>query len=99
MDSGQVGSLKLEISDAPPKGFWGLVDGTDQLADGASDAATRECRQKAQEAFSTMIMAIGIPQLYLVTSCEQPMEVWDNLCSHFECETLTNKLFNIFGRK
>ena len=77
------------------KGFWGLVDGTDQLADGASDAATREYefRQKAQKAFSTIIMAIGTPQLYLVTSCEQPKEVWDNLCNHFECETLANKLF------
>ena len=30
------------------KGLWGLVDGTDELAERASDAATREFRQKAQ---------------------------------------------------
>ena len=67
------------------KGFCGLVDGTNQLVNGASDAATREFRQKAQKAFYTIIMAIG-PQLYLVTSCEQSKEV-------FECETLVNNLF------
>ena len=75
------------------KGLWGLVDGTDEVAEGASDAATREFRQKAQKAFSTIIMAIGTPQLYLVTSCEEPKEAWDNLCGHFERETLANKLF------
>ena len=75
------------------KGLWGLVDGTDELAEGASDVATREFRQKAQKAFSTIIMAIGTPQLYLVTSCEEPKEAWGNLCGHFERETLANKLF------
>ena len=29
------------------KGLWGLVDGTDELDEGASDVATREFRQKA----------------------------------------------------
>ena len=53
------------------KGLWRLVDGTDELAEGASDVATREFRQEAQKAFSTIIMAIGTPQLYLVTSCEE----------------------------
>ena len=38
-------------------------------------------------------MAISTPQLYLVTSCDKPKQVWDNLCGHFECETLANKLF------
>ena len=75
------------------KGLWGLVDGTDELAEGASDVATREFRQKAQKAFSTIIMAIGTPQLYLVTPCEEPKEAWGNLCGHFERETLANKLF------
>ena len=32
-------------------------------------------------------------QLYLVTSCERPKEVWDTLQNHFEPEMLANKLF------
>lgn len=31
-------------------------------------------------------MAISTPQLYLVTTCEHPKDVWDTL--HFERETL-----------
>ena len=38
-------------------------------------------------------MAITTPQLYLVTSCEQPKDTWDTLRKHFERETLANKLF------
>ena len=38
-------------------------------------------------------MAITTPQLYLVTSCEQPKDTWDTLRKHFKRETLANKLF------
>ena len=38
-------------------------------------------------------MAVSTPQLYLVTSCKEPKELWDILRDHFECETLANKLF------
>lgn len=43
--------------------------------------------------FSTIVMAIGTPQLYLVTWYEQLKEVWDTLQNHFEHEALVNKLF------
>ena len=39
-----------------------------------------------------IVMAIS-PQLYLVTSCEEPKAVWDILKKHFERETLANKLY------
>ena len=39
------------------------------------------------------MLAINIPQLYLVTSYEQPKDAWDALRNHFERETLANKLF------
>ena len=49
--------------------------------------------KKSQRAFSTIALAISTPQLYLVTSCEQLKEAWDALRTHFERETLANKLF------
>ena len=75
------------------KGLWGHVDETDVLASGASEAVRTEFKQKAQRAFSTIVMAVSTPQLYLVTACNEPKEVWDKLSDHFECETLANKLF------
>ena len=41
------------------KGLWGYVDGSEKLVDGASDAVQSEFRQKAQRAFSTIVMAVG----------------------------------------
>ena len=38
-------------------------------------------------------MATSTPKLYLMTSCEQPKDVWDVLRKHCERETLVNKLF------
>ena len=52
----------------------------------------RVCKE-VSKALSTIIMAISTPKLYLVTSCEQPKEVWDTLRKHYERETLANKLF------
>ena len=36
-------------------------------------------------------MAISTSQLYLVTSLEEPKNVWDALCDHYERDTLANK--------
>ena len=47
----------------------------------------------SQRAFSTIVMAIYMPQLYLVTSYDQPKDAWDALRNHFERETSANKLF------
>ena len=63
----------MEVPNAShAKGFWGHVDGTDELADDATDQVQREFRQKGQKAFSLIIMAISTPQLYVVTSCDKP---------------------------
>ena len=75
------------------KELWKYVDGLEVLAEGVSAEAQTTFRQKSQKALSTIIMAISTPKLYLVTSCEQPKDVWDTLCKHYECETLANKLF------
>ena len=75
------------------KGLWKYVDGSEVLAEDATDRARAEFREKLQKALSTIVMAITTPQLYLVTSCEQPKDTWDTLQKHFERETLANKLF------
>jgi len=75
------------------KGLWKYVDGTEVLAEDATDAVQRTFRDNSQKALSTIVMAISTPQLYLVTSCESPKDVWDTLRNHFERETLANKLF------
>ena len=73
-------------------GLWSLVDGSEVLADGASEAGVALFQSRLHKAFSTIILAIDSAQLYLVTSCEEPKQAWDALKNHFERETLANKL-------
>ena len=74
------------------KGLWGLVDGSETLTEDANAAAREEFQKKLQRTFSTIVLAIGASQLYLVTSCEQPRTVWEELRNHFERDALANKL-------
>ncbi len=42
----------------------------------SADAAARtDFQQKTQKAFSTIVMAVSVPQLYLITSTESPSDV------------------------
>ena len=75
------------------KGLWGVVDGSDVLADGANAQATTDYRKRTQKAFTSIVMAVGTSQLYLITSTESPRDAWDILRNHFERDTLANKLF------
>ena len=68
---------------------WKYVKGSEVLEEDATSEARTKFRQKSQKAISTIILVISTPKLYLVTSCEQPTDVWDTLRKH-ECETLTN---------
>ena len=74
------------------KGLWGLVDGS-VLPEDATERVRAKLRQRSQRAFSTIVMAISTPQLYLVTTCEELKDAWDILRNHFEREMLANKLF------
>ena len=74
------------------KGLWGLVDNTEVLRQGASAQQESEHLKRQQKTFSTIILAICLSQLYLITSHEKPKPAWDALCNHFERNTLANKL-------
>lgn len=75
------------------KGLWGYVDGSDVLPNAANEEERKAFTRRTQMAVSTIVMGISTAQLYLVTSCETPKEMWDALKSNFERETLANKLF------
>ena len=67
------------------KGLWKYVEGT-VFESGASDT-------EMQRAFSYLVMSIAPSQLYLITTCDSPQEAWKILTSHFDRNTLANKLF------
>ncbi len=75
------------------KGLWGIIDGTDVLEEGANAQAQSDHTKRSQKAFSSIVMAVGTSQLYLITSTESPVEAWETLRNHFERDTLANKLF------
>ena len=66
------------------KELWGMVDGSEALTEEATAAARAEFQKRSQKAFSTLVLAIGTSQLYLVTSGETPKNAWEALRSHFE---------------
>ena len=66
------------------KGLWGLVEGSEVLADDAMTTTQVLYRSRLQKAFSTTVLAIDSAQLYLITSSEEPKQAWDALRKHFE---------------
>lgn len=75
------------------KGLYGLVDGSEVLAEGANAHARAEYNKCSQKALTTIVMAVGTSHLYLITSAENPSAAWDALRNHYERDTLANKLF------
>ena len=65
------------------KGLWKYVDGSAALAE---DADERVCAEVPESRVYT-----AKPQVYRVTSCETPKDIWDALRRHFERDTLSNK--------
>ncbi len=69
------------------KGLWDVAEGTRRtLAADANAQATEEFNRQSQQTFSTIVMAVKPSQLYLITSCVEPKEAWDNLKRHFRAE-------------
>ncbi len=96
MDDRQAGQQELdnlEVSDeASTFGQRTFVDGTEVLAEDADADARTDFQRKTQKAFSTIVMAVSVRQLYLITSIENPSDAWAALKNQFERGTLANKL-------
>ena len=89
---GLPGSIRCDTTCCPRDSGNTLME-LKVLAEEAIHTTQRTFCDNSQKALSTIVMAISTPQLYLVTSCESPRDVWDTLRSHFEHGTLANKLF------
>ena len=75
------------------KDLWGFMDRTKPIP--TEDAAAEmkvDYRKRLQTAFSVIVLAITLSQLYLVTLCKQPREAWEALRNQLEQDTLANKL-------
>lgn len=74
------------------KDLWKFVDGTEKLKVEATPVEQNEHKAKAQKAFSTIVIAIKSSQLYLITSCKDPIDAWEKLKTQFERNSLSNKI-------
>ena len=68
------------------------MDGSETLTEDMTAQEQANYRKKSQKALSAIVMAVSPSQLYLITSCDSPKKAWDALRSHFERDTLANKL-------
>ncbi len=68
------------------------MEGLETIAEDASPQDRAAFGKKSQKALSTIVMVVSPSQLYLITCCDSPKEAWDALKSHFERDTLANKL-------
>ena len=75
------------------KGLRQMVMETDHLANDANATQRSEWERRREKAFAALVLNVSTCQLYLVTSCTTPKEVWDTLCAHFDRDTLANKLY------
>ena len=74
--------------------LYGHIDGTltRPASDGSSGAiATFEKAQKKTKAL--IVTSIKSDLIYLITECQTPKEIWDQLKQRFERDTIVNKLF------
>ena len=64
------------------RGLWDLVEETEALQEEATVQQIVDFNKRSQKAFSTMVMLIGLSQLYLVILCDCPIVAWRALRNH-----------------
>ena len=75
------------------KDLWEIVTGTDQLAEGATDAEQRKFRKKENFALASVCLSVATNLQIYVRSAKSAKEAWDNLEQHFEQKSLSRKIF------
>ena len=66
------------------KGLDGLINGCEKLAKGTNAQARIEHKEGVQKALTSIVMAVGTSQLYLITYMENQKDAWKALRNHFE---------------
>ena len=75
------------------KDLWEIVTGTDQLAEGATDAEQRRFRKRENLALALVCLSVATNLQIYVRSAKSEKEAWDNLEQHFEQKSLSRKIF------
>ena len=75
------------------EGLWGIVAGTEEPPDPATDAAkySKYVAQK-DRALATIVLAVDPSLLYLLGDPVDPAAVWTKLSGQFQKKTWANKL-------
>ena len=76
------------------KGLFGYVDGS-ETAPGSSASADekKQYQSRRAKAHSHIVLSVSDELLYLITECEDAKDTWEKLQSHFERDSLANRLF------
>lgn len=76
------------------KELFGYCDGsTEEPAAEATAAVKKTYKLHSQKALSQIVLAVSDEFIYLITECETPKAAWDRLQSHFERDTLANRIY------
>ena len=76
------------------KGLYEIVDGSEKEPASTAEGKVKEAyKERSRKAFSHIVLSVSTELLYLITDCNSAADAWNKLQSHFERNTLANKLF------
>ena len=76
------------------KGLFGYVDGSETAPGSSASADDKKQYQSGRaKAHSHIVLSVSDELLYLITECEDAKDTWEKLQSHFERDSLANRLF------
>lgn len=76
------------------KDLYDYCDGTiAEPADGANEDVKKAYTTGNRKALSHIVLTVSDELIYLITECESPKAAWDKLSSHFERDTLANRIY------
>jgi len=74
------------------KELFGHCDGSmEEPATG--ETAKKAFKLNAQKAHSQIVLSVSDEFIYLITECETAQQAWEKLQSHFERDTLANRIY------
>ena len=74
------------------KDLWDIVQGTEVLADDATEKARNDFRKRDNKARSIICLSINSDLKIYVRNCNSSKEAWESLQGHFEEKTMSKIL-------
>lgn len=75
------------------KDLWDIVTGDEELDDTAEATQQRKLQRRENVALATICLSVSQNIQIYVRSAKGPKEAWDNLESHFEKRSLSQKIY------